>query len=45
MVILLFSCMSDVFDGANSSIKVTLDAEYISAVVCILLLLVHPGIE
>ena len=43
MMILLPSWMFSVFDGASSSIKVTLDAESISAVMCILLGLVQPG--
>ena len=43
MMILLSSWISVVFSVARSSSKVTLAAEYISAVVCILLGLVHPG--
>ena len=44
MMILLSIWMSAVFDGARSSSKITLAAESISAVLCILLGLVHPGL-
>ena len=42
MMILLSSWTFDVFAGARSSIKVRLDAESISEVLCILLGLVQP---
>ena len=45
MMILLSSWTFDVFAGARSSIKVTLDAESISEVLCILLGLVQPGFD
>ena len=44
-MILLYSWMFDVFAGAKSSSKVTLSAESISSVVCILLGLVHIGLD
>ena len=45
MMILLSGWMSDVFSGDRSSSKVTLASEYISAFVCILLGLAHPGFD
>ena len=43
MIILLYSWIFSIFAGAVSSSKVTLPYKYISAVVCILLVLVQPG--
>ena len=45
MMILLSSWVSSVFSGARSSSKVTFYAAYISAVLCILLVLVQPGFD
>ena len=45
MMILLSSCISALFAGSRSSSKVILAAGYIIAVVCILLGLVHPGLD